>query len=79
MTDAHAQAVLISARNMEVIKNALPGWNPPPVTMDPEKLNDPFLGTNLKNHIPHLEIIDNCDHSPEKMLEALTHKLQWSL
>jgi hypothetical protein len=40
---------------------------------------DPFLETDLKNHIPHLEILSGCDHAPNKMLQALAQRLQWGI
>lgn len=40
---------------------------------------DPFLDTGLKNHIPDLEVISDCDHAPDKMLKALAERLQWNL
>jgi len=40
---------------------------------------DPLLETDLKNHIPNLEVVSGCDHAPDKMLQALAKRLQWNL
>jgi hypothetical protein len=40
---------------------------------------DPFLETDLKKHIPHLEVVTDCDHAPNKMLKKLAEQLQWNL
>ncbi len=40
---------------------------------------DPFMGTDLKDLIPNLKIIANCDHAPDKLLKALAEQLQWGL
>ena len=37
---------------------------------------DPFIGKQLKQYIPHLEIVVDCNHSPEKMLNALAKHLK---
>jgi hypothetical protein len=39
---------------------------------------DPFLEIDLKNHIPQLEVVSGCDHAPDKMLQALAKRLQWT-
>ncbi len=39
---------------------------------------DPLIETDLKNHIPHLEVVSGCDHAPDKMLKALAERLQWN-
>ncbi len=38
--------------------------------------NDPFLGTDLKDFIPHLEVVADCDHAPNKMLKALADRFK---
>ncbi len=40
---------------------------------------DPFLETDLKKHIPNLEVVVDCDHAPNKMLKALSERLQSNL
>ena len=39
---------------------------------------DPFLDIKIREYIPQLEVVDDCDHAPNKLLDALANRLLWN-